>query len=226
MRTFFRQQLDAWAILSQRSTRATGVGLDVPGCLQARVASSAVASDARNSFAFFSSCVVTTAHMDDGSHTFVRLSPCFCAHWPRCGPNDATKANKSSCGATDVRCQLEHAVSDGSAGNDDGNGGSTPTCASVQQIERRDFKQRRQQAFARSVCEHSAVTRRAIGLTNSTQNKGGSSRSVHARSEQPVTGSGRDNCSLNYAIGRSRKGRSGAMIGVKVGVESVETLLT
>jgi hypothetical protein len=28
-------------------------------------------------------------------HRIVRLSPCFCAHWPLCRPKDATKLNKS-----------------------------------------------------------------------------------------------------------------------------------
>jgi len=32
---------------------------------------------------------------DQRCHRIVRLSPCFCAHWPLCRPKDATKLNKS-----------------------------------------------------------------------------------------------------------------------------------
>jgi hypothetical protein len=43
---------------------------------------------------------VTSAQKQQGRkrhrrHRIVRLSPCFCTHWPLCRPKDATKLNKS-----------------------------------------------------------------------------------------------------------------------------------
>jgi hypothetical protein len=92
----------------------------------------------RNPLTIFDGCGVMTTNTHGVRHTFVGLSPCFCTHWPWSGPIDATKANKSSCGATHMRCHHEHAVLDGSAENDHGDGGNTWTLSFAHQPEIHD----------------------------------------------------------------------------------------
>ncbi|WP_139031389.1 hypothetical protein [Bradyrhizobium sp. ORS 375] len=86
----------------------------------------------------FDGCGSTRLLARNARHTFVRLSPWFCAHWPWSGPNDATKPNKSSCGATRWRCHHQHADCDDGAEDDHGDGGKTWTVIFAHQLEKRD----------------------------------------------------------------------------------------
>jgi hypothetical protein len=72
-----------------------------------------------------------------------------------------------------MRCHLQFAVSDGSAGNDHDNDSNIRICSSARSIERRDDTGRPLRSAKRSVNEHSTNAHRAASLTKNAKTKSG-----------------------------------------------------